>query len=146
MTATTLVLVIALAGATPTSPQARSETGGAADTTAAALAILGEADEATKALQAIRYRARAYATGWLAEQIPEVEGTAVITGNHEAHFRVARFDTSVRFPFLTTSQKLTYGADGTFYYLINWDEKRLYEGLDRRVTGHGGRAAQRIGL
>ena len=84
--------------------------------------------------------------GLLAEQIPEVEGTAVITGNHEAHFRVARFDTSVRFPFLTTVQKLTYGADGTFYYLINWNEKRVYEGLDRRVTGHGGRAAQRIGL
>lgn len=146
MTATTMILQIPLTIATPTTPPARSEAGRASDMAAEAFAILGKADAAIKAVRSIRYRAHAYGTVWLAPRTAEVEGTAVITGSHEIHFRLARFDTSVRFPFLKVPQKLTYGADGTFYYLIDWDRKLAYEGIDRRATGHGGRAAPRIGL
>ncbi len=146
LTTTTMILVVASTLATPTSPKPSSETGRAADTTAEALVILQKADAATRAARTIRYRAHAYATGWLTKRIAEVEGSAVITGSHEVHFRVARFDTSIRFPHLKYVQRLTYGADGTFYYLIDWDQKLAYEEIDPRVTGHGGRAAQQIGL
>ena len=146
MTATTILTFALSTIPTLNTPQARSEMDQAADTSAGALAILAQADEATKAVRSIRYRARAYPTSWLTARLAEVEGTAVITGDHEIHFRVATFDTTVRFPNLKGVQKLTYGADGTFFYLIDWDQKLFYQGIDRHVTGHGGRAAQRIGL
>jgi len=143
-TATTILIALTLA--TPTTPETRSETGRTVDTTEEALAILRKADEATKAVQAIRYRARAYGTEWLAKRTPEVDGTAVISGRDEIDIRVARFDTTVRFPGHDGARKLTYGADGTFYYLLDWDQMVAYEDADRRVTGDGGRAARQIGL
>ncbi len=146
MTTATMSLLVALSMASATTPAERPESGHIADTTAEALAVLGQADAAIKAVRTIRYRAHAFATGWLTNRIAEVEGTAVISGSHEIHFRAARFDATVRFPYLNDVQKLTCGADGTFYYLIDWDQKLAYEGIDLRVTGHGGRAVQRIGL
>jgi len=146
MNTATILLTIVLTSVTPARPETRSEVKQTQDTKAEALTVLREADKATKAVQAVRYRAREYATGWLKAQIPDVDGTAVISGSHDVDFRVARFDTTVRFPNLDTVQRLTYGADGTFYYLIDWDKMLVYEGIDHRVTGQGGRAAQRIGL
>jgi len=146
MTATTILTLILTQAWLASTPSERPATPQNAEALPLAVAILTKADEATKAVESVRYRAHATGTGWLQERIPEVEGTAIIAGEHEVQFRLARFDTQVRFPSADHVQKLTYGADGTHYYLIDWEAKLFYEDADRRVTGRAGRVAQQIGL
>jgi hypothetical protein len=45
-----------------------------------AVAILEKVNDAAKAVHIVSYRGSYHATGWLAERVPSVEGTALIGG------------------------------------------------------------------
>lgn len=110
------------------------------------IAILKKTDAATKSVKSVTYRAKFYSTGWLTKQLPTVEGTAAISGRHDQHFLNARFDATVRYAFTDGTHRLTYLADGSKFTLIDWDHKTTYSHKNPNVTGHGGRAAERLGM
>lgn len=112
-----------------------------------AVDVLKRADEATKAVHAVRYEARRFGTGPLARRYAQVEGHAVISGGFVSRsFDVARFDASVLYPRNGIVHRLTYQADGTSYCLIDHDMKKYFRSRNPRVTGLDGKLVQSLGF
>jgi len=125
---------------TPTIPPSQEQSLSAVD-------VLKRADEATRAIHAVRYEARRFGTGQLARRYAQVEGHAVISGGFlNRSFSVARFDASIRYPRVGTVHRLTYQADGSSYCLIDHDMKKYFLNRNPRVTGLDGKLAQSLGF
>jgi len=111
-----------------------------------AMEVLRRADEAARAVHAVRYEARRFGTGEAARRFLQVEGTVMIAGAFERHFDTARFEALLKFPGSDLVHRATYAADGDSYCLIDHDEKIYYHNSDPRVTGHMGRFVQFMGM
>ena len=92
----------------------------------------------------MRYESNVKLTGWLANSIPEVEGTAYLEAGDNAFTQRYLYDVSVKDPGSDKSHRLTAGADGDIFYLIDWDKKTAYEDLDPAVLGDSGRVAKSV--
>jgi len=116
-----------------------------------AVAILDNVNDAAKAVRVVSYRGSYHATGWLANRVASVEGTALIGGitldkGRFRGFERFLFDVRVREPGSEESQRFTSGHDGRTFYLIDWQTNTVHAHADRAVLGSDGRTAQSIAM
>lgn len=116
-----------------------------------AVAILEKVNDAAKAARVVSYRGSYHATGWLANRVAVVEGTALIgeitlDNRRFRGFERFLFDVRVREPGSEEIQHFTSGHDGRMFYLIDWQTNTVHAHAERAVLGSDGRTAQSIGM
>ncbi|RJP30297.1 MAG: hypothetical protein C4547_16925 [Phycisphaerales bacterium] len=101
-----------------------------------ALEICKRADEATKAVKAVSYKAKFSTTGEAAARSPEVEGTTVIAGEKKGtQPTLCYLDAVVKMPNSEESKHYTVGMTPDMSYLIDHANKIAYADMDPGVIG-----------
>lgn len=102
--------------------------------------------EALKNAKVVSYKAVYTPTGWVAQRVPSVEGTATV-GDQSKH-KIDAFAVKVKMRKAGSEEvtEMEAGSDGNEYYLIDSRTKTCYKDLDPAVLGAHGRNVQRIVL
>ncbi len=100
--------------------------------------ILKKADEASKAVDSVKYTAKAKGLGADEAKMPTVEGTVYLHGFKNNGPEKARYEGKVTIPE-GTPQEYIMGADGKEYFLIDPSKKIAYVDIDQQVVGRSGR-------
>ena len=113
--------------------------------------ILRRVDAATKAVKSVKYTGSFKGTGWLAERVAQVEGTAIIGDINDENPQATRYD-QFRFDVRVTEngsdevKRFTAGNAGQTFYLINWAKQMVHVGSIPDVLGTDGRTSQAIAM
>lgn len=102
--------------------------------------------DALRAARVVIYKASYTPTGWVAQRVPSVEGTATV-GDQSKH-KIDSFvvDVKIRKTGSEEVVEMKGGSDGNEYFLIDPKAKTCYKDLDPAVLGSQGRNIQRIVL
>jgi outer membrane lipoprotein-sorting protein len=103
--------------------------------------VLKKMDAAIKAVESVAYDIEFEPTGDAVKFLPKGKGTVILSGWSEGRPKMFRVDTDAVMPQATASTRLTAGADGENYYLIDHANKKVYEDIDPGVMGKGGQVA-----
>lgn len=131
--------------------------------------ILKRAAAAAKKITSVSYKAEYTGTGWVAQFVADVRGTAMIGGRSEWDIARFRCDVKLRTPRPKDDDKdddkenageakknesqglwsdevksFTAGSDGDVYFLIDPQVKIAYEDMDPAVLGTNSRNLQRV--
>ena len=101
--------------------------------------ILKKADEASKAVDSVKYTAKAKGLGADEPKIPVVEGTVYLDGFKNNRPEKVRFEAKVTMPGSSDVKEFTMGNDGKEYFLIDPNKKIAYVDIDPAVVGSSGR-------
>ena len=146
-----LVVWVAVSGAAAQDVDPQDDAGAPTGTKYEAIEILRRVDAASKAVRSVKYTGSFRGTGWLADRVGTVEGTAVIGGVATDNppgirFRQFLFDVRVGASDSGEVRRLTAGNDGDLFYLVDWQTQTVHEGTIPDVMGSDGRTAQAIGM
>lgn len=102
--------------------------------------------EALRNAKVVSYKAAYTPTGWVAQRVPSVEGTATV-GDQSKH-KIDAFTVKVKMRKAGSEEvtEMEAGSDGNEYFLIDAKAKTCYKDLDPAVLGAQGRNVQRIVL
>jgi outer membrane lipoprotein-sorting protein len=126
--------------------------------------ILRKAADATTKVTTASYKADYTGTGWVAQHVADVRGTAIIGGRSEWDIARFRCDVKLRKPQPKDDDKdvageaksesqglwsdevksFTAGCDGDVYFLIDPQAKIAYQDMDPAVLGADSRNLQRV--
>ncbi len=142
------LVTVAVAQDTPEDPKAKKAQ--AAKEAAApkpathdqAVEILKKVDAAAKKVKSARYKASLSSDGWLVSAMPTAEGTVILAGGFSnGMLETYVVDAKVRMPGSEEVRRITSGADGENFYLVDWSNKKVHEDLDPTVMGTDGNIA-----
>lgn len=128
-------MIVAMAGGLCWAQEAKSAGGELTDATE----ILKKADEASKAVDSVKYTAKAQGLGAVEKQLPKVEGTVYLHGYKNGRPEKVRFEAKVNPPDGKEAREITMGNDGNEYFVIDSSKKIAYVDIDPAVTGSAGR-------
>jgi|CXWL01.1.fsa_nt_gi hypothetical protein len=102
--------------------------------------------DALLAAKVVIYKATYTPTGWVAKEVPTIEGTATV-GEQSRH-KVDAFMVKVKIRKADSEDvvELSAGSDGNEYFLVDSKAKICYKDLDLAVLGSQSRNLQRIVL
>jgi hypothetical protein len=103
--------------------------------------ILKKVDAAAKAVKAVKYKATFKGLEESAAQLPEVEGTVVISGWTGGGPEKFLYDAKVKRPGSSEVRQITAGGDGEEFFVIDHANKTAYVDIDPAVLGRTGRTA-----
>ncbi|NOT01964.1 MAG: DUF2092 domain-containing protein [Phycisphaerales bacterium] len=108
-----------------------------------AVDILKAADEATKKIESVRYKASFARVGGTAPSRPATEATIVASG--ESDSAGFKFRITAKLPAAEggTATEFTVGSDGDTFYLVDPQKKIVYEDIDSAVMGRTGQQISR---
>jgi hypothetical protein len=106
-----------------------------------AIEILKKVDAATKAVDAVRYKAKRVPTGIAATRTGPSEGTVVMEGWNGRGPAKWWVDAQVTPVKETTPIEITAGGNGDAYFVIDYKNKKAYTDMDQNVIGNTGRPA-----
>ncbi len=100
--------------------------------------------DALLAAKVVIYKATYTPAGWVAKEVPTVEGTATV-GDQSKH-KIDAFMVNVKIRKTSSEDvvELSAGSDGNEYFLFDSKAKTCYKDLDPAVLGANGRNLQRI--
>ena len=101
--------------------------------------ILKKADEASKAVDSVKYTAKSKGLGADEPKIPVVEGTVYLHGYKNNRPEKVRYEAKVTMPGSADVKEFTMGNDGKEYFLIDPSKKIAYVDIDPAVVGGAGR-------
>ena len=99
--------------------------------------IVKKADEATKAVKAVRYQGSMQTEGGAAERYRLCEGSAVFEKNAKSELGRSRVEVSGRVGKAPETRRVVVGTDGENSYMIDHDAKTAYVDVDPMVQGSG---------
>ena len=108
--------------------------------------ILTKADEATKKVQAVRYKGSFKGTGFVAARQPAVEGTALIAGKYAEGRGKFRIEAKVTPSGSTETKEVSAGSDGETFWVIDSKTKTVHEDMDPNVMGATGRPVMALAM
>ncbi len=111
-----------------------------------AIDILKKTDAAAKAVTTAGYDARFEVSGWLADELGNLQGHALVGGEFRRTFQFFRFEIHHPQPIDGEKRKLTAGSDGQTFYLIDHQKKTVHTGPGASVLGPAGRTARTLGM
>lgn len=94
----------------------------------------------------VTYKATYTPTGWVAKEVPTVEGTATVGDQSKQKVDVFVVNVKIRKAGSEDVAELSAGSDGNEYFLIDPKSKTCYKDLDPAVLGANTRNLQRIVL
>lgn len=97
--------------------------------------ILTKADEASKALNAAKYTAKAKGLGADEPKLPNVECTVYMEGYKNGRPEKFRIEAKITLPGSSEIKDIVFGGDGKDYYLIDHAKKIAYVDIDEAVLG-----------
>lgn len=103
------------------------------------------ADALSKA-KVVIYKAAYTPTGWVAQRVPSVEGTATVGDQSKHKIDAFVVDVKIRKTGSEEVVEMKGGSDGNDHFLIDPKAKTCYKDLDPAVLGAQGRNLQRIVL
>ncbi len=106
-----------------------------------AIEILKKVDAATKAVDAVRYKATNTPTGAATNFVGPSEGTVVMEGWNGRGPKKFWVDAKVTPPKATAPVEITAGGNGDMYFVIDHSTKKAYTDMDQNVLGNTGRPA-----
>lgn len=118
-----------------TKPKPAAATGELTDATE----ILRKADDASKAVDSIKYTAKTKGLGADEAKIPVVEGTVYLHGYKSGRPEKVRYEAKVTVPESAEVREFIMGNDGNEYFLIDPSKKIAYVDIDPAVVGSAGR-------
>ncbi len=107
--------------------------------------VFTQADAALKRIRTVRYHGKFDATGYMVNFSPVVEGRVILQGK-SAGIRVFRYDVKAHGLQETAPIEYSSGSDGSLFYVINPDTRKVHVGADAAVGGRRGLMAQAVGL
>jgi len=139
-------LGVAVANAVPDA-QSAEPTAEEASRSAIALEILKKADQATRAVKTVRYDVTWEGTEWLADRTWTLQGHVVSKKAADGvpplfHYTV----TKAIAPGSDRELQYTAGSNGTEFFLIDSQTKKVHRGSEPAVLGRGGRVAQSLAM
>ena len=102
--------------------------------------------DALLAAKVVIYKASYTPTGWVAKEVPSVEGTATVGDQSKNKIDAFMVNVKIRKTDSEDVVELSAGSDGNEYFLIDAKAKTCYKDLDPAVLGAQGRNLQRIVL
>jgi len=111
-----------------------------------AVALAKKVSDALRQAKTVSYKASYSATGWVAQRVPMVEGTATVGDQSKHKIDAFVVDVKIRKPGSEEVVELKGGSDGNEYFLIDPKTKTCYKDLDPAVQGSQGRNVARIVL
>lgn len=146
-----VVLGLATATVAQTAGQAgaagKREDGAKAGDMTDAKEILKKADEATKKVKLVRYKAEATGTGASESRMPKAKGTAIMGGDKsEQGMGKFRFEVKGMAPGSKDEVETTVGSDGDKFWVIDVKNKTVHEDIDPAVLGRQGNIASSIAM
>ncbi|MEK6797571.1 MAG: hypothetical protein AABZ12_01250 [Planctomycetota bacterium] len=106
--------------------------------------ILKKADDATKALESVKYVAATEGVEANAPKMPKVEGTVVLSGWNNGAPQKWFYNITVQAPGSTEKKEVVAGTDGETYFVIDKQNKKVYADIDPAVLGSTGRMIRGI--
>ncbi len=106
--------------------------------------ILQKADKALKKVKLVSYDFEFKGTGGIAPRVRAVSGKMIMGKPSEEGVGRFRCDGEMENPSSLTPFKLTVGADGDNFYLVDHDKKLAYEDMDPAVLGRRGRRLMQV--
>jgi len=102
--------------------------------------------DALRNAKVVTYKAKYTPSGWVAQRVPSVEGSATV-GDQSKH-KIEAFAVQVKMQKAGSEDviEMAAGSDGNEYFLIDSKAKVCYKDLDPAVLGAQGRIVQRIVL
>lgn len=101
--------------------------------------ILKKADEASKAVDSVKYTGKAKGLGADEPKVPTVEGEVILHGYKNGRPEKVRYDAKVTAPGSSDVKEIVMGNDGNEYFLIDKSKKIAYVDIDPAVVGGSGR-------
>lgn len=99
------------------------------------IVILRRAAEAAKAGAVIQYKTSVQPFGTTKPVPPRLEGTVLFSGWKDKDPEKFRYDITILPMEASGGSKITIGSDGTVFYVIDHDQKKVYSGLSFNVFG-----------
>ncbi len=121
--------------AAPPKPAAPAAAGELTDATE----ILKKADEASKAVDSVKYTAKTKGLGVDEAKIPTVEGTVYLHGYKNGRPEKVRYEVKMTPPGSSETKDIIMGNDGNEYFLMVPSMKIAYVDIDPAVVGGSGR-------
>lgn len=110
-----------------------------------AVEICKRADEATKAVKAVSYKATFAGSGEIAARTPTVKGTVTLAGKKTGpQPELCAIDATVKMPQSEETKHYTIGMTPDMSYVIDHADKKAYEDMDPAVIGGLGQAPSRL--
>lgn len=97
--------------------------------------IFQKADEATKAVKAVKYEATFKGLGSAESRMPKVEGTVIMTGRNNGRPEKFHYDAKITPPGSSETKQVKVAGDGENFYVQDIAEKKAYEDIDPAVLG-----------
>jgi len=141
MKSSVCALLAMLVGTGVTTPQAHS-----VDDLTDPVEILRQADAAAKAVKTVRYDVQYRGLLVIERQVPEVNGTVLMSGLAGRRAQKFHCEGEVRHPGSSDGVKITVGTDGATYFLLDHRLSRGYIGTGPAITGSTGRPVERLML
>lgn len=107
--------------------------------------VFVQADAAMKKFTTVRYHGKFDATGYMVNYSPVVEGRVILRGK-SAGIKVFRYDVKAHGLQETAPIEYSSGSDGSLFYVINPDTKKVHVGADAAIGGRRGLMSQAVGL
>ena len=111
-----------------------------------AVAILEQADAATKAVKSVRYKVTAKPEGEAAKSAPSAEGTVVHVGWADGLPKQFLCQIESKKAGSAETRTITCGGDGETFFLIDHKAKKAYEDMDPAVLGSDARMVRGFGM
>lgn len=111
-----------------------------------ALEFAKKTADALLAAKTVVYKANYKPSGWVAKEVPAVEGSATV--GDQSKNKIDAFVVNVKIHKTDSEDvvELSAGSDGNEYFLIDAKAKTCYKDMDPAVLGAQGRNLQRIVL
>ena len=100
--------------------------------------ILKKADEASKAVDSVKYTAKGKGLGTDEAKAPVVEGTVYLQGYKSQRPEKVRYEVKITPPGSSEVKDIIMGNDGKDYFLIDPSKKIAYVDIDPAVVGSAG--------
>lgn len=106
--------------------------------------IFQKADDATKAVKAVKYEGASKGLGAGEARAPKVEGSILMAGRNNGQPEKFMFDVKVAPPGSSETRQVKVASDGENFYVLDLAEKKAYEDIDPAVMGRTGGAARAL--
>lgn len=114
--------------------------------TAEAMEFAKKTADALVAAKTVTYKATYTPAGWIAKEVPSVEGTATVGDQSKQKVDVFVVNVKIRKDGSEEVTELSAGSDGNEYFMIDPKSKTCYKDMDPAVLGANTRNVQRIVL